>query len=302
MTTRRTFMKNAAALGLASMLPWQKSLAAALMAEQSEMYLIRSNVGVFTNRGGTIGWLFNEAGTVIVDSQFPESAQELIGRIKEKADRPIDFLINTHHHGDHTGGNIAFKDVAKHVVAHENSKLNQERVAKEREKEAEQLYPDLTFTESWSETVGDEIITTTYHGAAHTNGDSVTHFENANVAHMGDLLFNRRFPYIDRGSGASIKNWIAVLNDLNNKFDKDTLFIFGHAGEGYHITGTRQDLQAKSEYLEALLEFMSKAVKEGKTPEDLTDLTVIPGGEEWKGKGIERNIKAAYEELTEGKE
>jgi cyclase len=297
-TSRRAFLRDSAALGLASVLPWQKDIARLFTAAQSEMYLLRRNVGVFVNRGGTIGWLFNEAGTVIVDSQFPDSAKELIQRIKAKGDRPIYTLINTHHHGDHSGGNIAFKGIAKQVVAHQNSKLNQERVAKERGKEASQLYPDVTFVESWSETYGDETVTITYHGAAHTNGDTVTHFENANIAHMGDLLFNRRFPYIDRKSGASIKNWIAVLRELYNKFDKDTLFIFGHAGNGYNITGSLADLQAKREYLEALLEFMAKMVNEGKSPADLGDLKEIPGAPQWQGKGIARNIKAAYEELT----
>ncbi|MCI5082593.1 MAG: MBL fold metallo-hydrolase [Saprospiraceae bacterium] len=300
-SSRRTFIKKSSFAATAALLPWQKLFSQTFNNLDAEMYLIRDKVGVYKNRGGTIGWLIDQEGLAVVDTQFPDAAKDLIQRIQEKQQRPIDLLINTHHHGDHSSGNIAFKGIAKKVVAHENSKANQQRVAEERGKEAEQLYPDTTFSESWSQKLGSEVVTINYFGAAHTNGDSVIHFENANVAHLGDLLFNRRFPYIDRSAGANIENWIEVLGKIRKTYDKDTIFICGHAGEGHDITVTRKDLKAKQKFLKALLKYTKKGIKQGKTIAELSKAEVIPGAEEWQGRGMERVITAAYGELTENK-
>jgi len=273
-----------------------------LFAPAGEMQLLRNNVGIYTERGGTIGWLIDKEGIVVVDTQFPEQSKNLIAKIKEQSDRQIDLLINTHHHGDHSSGNIAFKGLAKKVVAHANSKANQKRVAEARDREDSQLYPDTTYTDQWSEKVGKETMTLRYFGPAHTNGDSLIHFENANVVHMGDLMFNRRFPFIDRSAGASIENWMEVLHRARKTFDKDTIFIFGHAGEGSPVTGTHQDLKAMQNYLSKLLKYTKKQIKAGKTKAQITELAPasIPGAPEWTGRGIERSLTAAYDELTEG--
>jgi glyoxylase-like metal-dependent hydrolase (beta-lactamase superfamily II) len=296
--SRRQFVKTAGLLTGGALLPWQKLLASSMSLDASEMYLVRDKVGVYTNRGGTIAWLVDKEGLAVVDTQFPEQSEDLIQKLREKTDRRVDVLFNTHHHGDHSSGNIAFKDIVDKVVAHENSKANQKRVAIEREREATQLYPDTTFTDKWSQKVGSETITTTYFGPAHTNGDTVIHFENANVAHMGDLLFNRRFPFIDRSSGADIENWIKVLRKIRKHYDKDTLFIFGHARESLKITGTYKDLKAKEKFLKKLLKYTKKQIKKGQSLEEMSKIEIIPGAPEWQGRGIERCLKAAYEELT----
>jgi glyoxylase-like metal-dependent hydrolase (beta-lactamase superfamily II) len=141
-------------------------------------------------------------------------------------------------------------------------------------------------------------VTLRYFGPAHTDGDSIIHFEDSNVAHMGDLMFNRRFPYIDKSSGASIENWIKVLGQARKTFDKDTLFIFGHAGKGYDVTGSLDDLKAMQNFFKRLLKFTKKSIKKGLTQERVLEgLETIPGAPEWTGGGIERNISAAYQEL-----
>ncbi len=299
---RRQFLQTSGfALG-ATLLPTQQFMKN-LLAPAGEMKLLRNNVGIFTERGGTIAWMIDKQGIVVVDTQFPDTAPHLIEEIKKQSDRPIDLLINTHHHGDHTGGNIAFKGLVNKVVAHQNSKANQERVAKSSNSEDKQLYPDTTYTSFWSEPVGNEIITLHYYGAGHTDGDSFVHFENANVVHCGDLMFNRRFPFIDRSAGASIENWIKALSKARKAFDKDTLFVFGHAGDNFPVTGTRDDLKAMQNFLSKLLKYTKKQIKAGKTKEEVVAAKpeVIPGAEEWKGQGLERGLTAAYEELTEGK-
>lgn len=299
---RRKFIKTTSLALSASLLPWRRLFAAANgLDDDTQMYVLRDTVGVFIGRGGTIAWTINDDGIAAVDSQFPDYAKKFIAQVQEKSGRQMDLLINTHHHGDHSGGNIAFKGLVKNVVAHENSKANQMQVAKDRGQEEGQLYPDLTFTTEWSQKVGSETITAKYFGPAHTDGDAIIHFENANVAHMGDLLFNRRLPYIDRSAGASINNWIEALKTARKTYDKDTMFIFGHAGEGYDITGTHDDLKAFENYLKRLLQFTQKQIKAGKSLEDMKamNLTAIPKAEEWSGQGIERSLQAAYEELTE---
>lgn len=299
-TTRREFIQNSS-LGIASLL-----IAPNVFNNPSfqtgEFQMIRKNVGYFTGRGGTIGWLVNEGGVVVVDSQFPESANNLIADIQKKTDRKIDYLINTHHHGDHTGGNIAFKEIVGNVLAHENSKKNQMRVAVERGQEDGQLYPDMTFQKEWSTKLGDETISCTYHGKGHTNGDILTHFENANIVHTGDLLFNRRFPYIDKSAGANIGNWIKILDAAQAKFDSETIFIFGHSDNGYDITGNREDLKSFTNYLEQLMLQVEKAIKAGKSLEEIkNEMKNVAGAPQWKGNGISRSLEAAYAELTEEK-
>ena len=264
-----------------------------------EVIPLRRNVGLFKGRGGTMGWLVDKNSTVVIDSQFPPTAQELMDELKKKTASKFDFLINTHHHGDHTAGNIVFKDHVHNIIAHENSKINQKRVAVERGRETEQAYPNMVFTDQWRVDLGNETILCSYHGRGHTNGDIITHFENANVVHMGDLIFNRRFPYIDKGAGAHIGNWTEVLEHSIQYFDSETIFIFGHSGDGYDIKGTKEDIKAFQNYLEKLLVSVEKAVKAGKTLEEIeTEMKTIPGADEWKGDGISRSLSAAYTELT----
>ena len=119
---------------------------------------------------------------------------------------------------------------------------------------------------------------------------------------MGDLVFNRRFPYIDRSAGASISNWIDVLDKAQKKFDNDTFFLFGHSGAGYEITGNLNDLKAKQDYLSRLLDMVEKQIKAGKNQEDILKIQSIRGADQWQGRGIERNLNAAYQELTEKSE
>ena len=174
--------------------------------------MFTSDIGIFTERGGTILFLLSKKGIIVVDSQFPDQSKHLIDELKKKSEKPFSLLINTHHHGDHSGGNISFKGIVEHVLAHENSKKNQENWAKQQKNEDKQLFPDQTYTDTWCQKVGKEQICLYYFGAAHTNGDSVIHFAHANIAHMGDLLFNRRYPFVDRNAGASMKSWINVLD------------------------------------------------------------------------------------------
>jgi cyclase len=295
---RRQFIRYSA-LGAGLLLLSPTDLLATLFQQDPwKIKMLTKDIGIFTERGGTILFYLSKKGIVVVDSQFPDQSKHLIDALKKQSNQPFQLLINTHHHGDHSGGNIAFKGMVPHVLAHENSKANQERVAKEQKKEDQQLYPDQTYITSWSEKHGKERITLHYFGAAHTNGDSLVHFEKANIVHMGDLLFNRRHPFIDRSSGASIANWILLLEKVQKQFTPKTTYVFGHAAEGYEVTGSGEDLEAFSDYLTKLLAFAEMEIKAGKTKEDFIKNTAIPGVTEWKGDGIARPLTAVYDELT----
>lgn len=295
---RRHFIRNTAFSFAALSLADQKILTA-LFKEPWKITMLTDDLGIFEERGGTIAFLLSKDGIVVVDSQFPDQSQHLIGELKKKSEKPFKLLINTHHHGDHTAGNISFKGIVEHVLAHENSKKNQENSAIKNKNEDKQLYPDRTYSTTWCEKVAKENICLLYYGPAHTNGDSFVHFEHNNIVHCGDLVFNRRHPYIDRSAGASINNWIEVLNSGLKKFDKKTKFIFGHSGEGYDIKGTADDLKAFRDYLGNVLKFVDGEIKAGKSKEEVLKATLIPGGEEWKTDGIQRPLGAAYDELTE---
>jgi glyoxylase-like metal-dependent hydrolase (beta-lactamase superfamily II) len=284
-----------------AMHPAMSTLTRLFAIDEFTMKPLRGNVGYYTESGGTIVWQIEDGAVVIVDTQFPEQAGHLIKEVEKKTDAAIDLIINTHHHGDHTSGNIVFKGLAKHIVAHANSKTNQKASAESKGKLDQVLLPDTTFIKEWKQTVGSESITMLYWGAGHTDGDALTHFENANVVHMGDLVFNRRYPYIDKGAGASIENWINVLDRTREHYDNDTIFVCGHSANGHDIVINKGDIAAFSDYLGKLLKFVDGELKSGKSEDEIMAATEIPGAPEWKGKGIGRSLSAAYTELATGK-
>ena len=294
---RRSFIQNSA-LTIGALTLAQKNLLSSFFEDPWKIKMLTNDIGIFTERGGTIGFLLSKKGIVVVDSQFPDQSKHLIDELKKRSKKPFKLLINTHHHGDHTAGNISFKGMVEHVLAHENSLKNQKNVAVANKSEDKQLYPDQTFTDTWSQKFAKERISLYYYGAAHTNGDSFVHFENANIVHAGDLVFNRRHPYVDRAAGANIKSWMEVLDKGINKFDANTQYVFGHSANGFEVTGKADDLRAFRDYLGSVLKFVDGEIKAGKRKEEILKATAIPGADQWKGDGIERPLGAAWEELT----
>jgi glyoxylase-like metal-dependent hydrolase (beta-lactamase superfamily II) len=269
---------------------------------------IRRNVGYFSMRGGTIGYLINPGGVVVVDSQYaPEAAACLTG-IKERSNgRGVDALINTHHHGDHTAGNISFKGSTKKVVAHSKAAEHMKAPPGQQAPTTEQLYPDTTFTETWSADIGDEKVSAKYYGRAHTSGDAVITFERANVVHMGDLMFNQRHPVVDRAAGALLRNWMTVLDSTMKDHSSDTIYIFGHANASLGSTGVvggAAELTRFRDYLGALVAFVDAQHKAGKSREEILAMRdPLPGFENFGrfGNANPRDpLTCAYDEVTSG--
>lgn len=294
---RRQFIRNTAITFSALAVSHQKILGS-FFQQPWKITMLTDTLGIFTESGGTIAFLLGKSGIVVVDSQFVDPAKHLIEELKNRSTQTCKLLINTHHHGDHTGGNIAFKGIVEHVLAHENALKNYKTVAASQKSEEKQLFPDQTFATTWCQDFDKEKICLDYFGAGHTNGDALVHFQHANVVHMGDLLFNRRHPFVDASAGASMISWVTVLDKAIKKYDKKTTFVFGHSGTGYDVTGKVDDLKAFRDYVGNVLKFTETEMKAGKTKEEILKATEIPGSPEWKGDGIQRPLGAAYDELS----
>lgn len=265
---------------------------------------LRRNVGLFTGKGGTIGWLVNDTGILAVDTQFPDTAAAFLGGLPGRSGRHLDVLVNTHHHGDHTGGNAVFRPETKSFVAHRNvPELMAAAAARNNQPLLREAIPEVTFESEWSLALGDENVRARHFGPAHTRGDIVIHFERANVVHMGDLMFNRIYPVIDRPGGARIQNWIPLLERVHREYPADALFIFGHGNPKFGVTGDRDDLFSLRDYLTALLEHTQKAIQSGRTKEQTVALENLPGFPDFHQPLPNRlgaNLGVAYDELTSG--
>lgn len=272
---------------------------------QTAFTAIRGTVGFFTGQGGTIGYHLSTDGMAVVDAQMPASAKIFLDGLRLREFRgPIDYLVNTHHHNDHTGGNPVLQPAVKKILAHVNCPKLQ-RAAAARAAAArpdapaqEMVVADTTFATTWRERVGAETMALKYYGPAHTSGDAVVTFEQANVVHMGDLMFNRSHPYIDKPAGASIANWIKVLDSVVADHAADTIYIYGHAGAKFQVTGGRADLAHMRDYLTALLEFVRGEIKAGKPKDVIVGIKDPLKGFPDHGPLISRVLTAAYEELA----
>jgi cyclase len=302
---RRRFMLSttaaAAGVAMARVPAWAQAPATPPAPPVTTFIDLRRGVGIFTASGGTIGYLVNGDGAVAVDSQYMNNAEICVAGLKQRAPKGIAMLINTHHHADHTGGNRAFKGVQK-IVAHEACAAWHRRTAEQAGTLAEQAIADTTFSEAWKTDFGDETLHARYFGAGHTSGDAVVTFEKANVVHMGDLLFNRAHPNIDRPAGANIANWIRVLEQAAGEASADTIFIAGHARD-LTVKTTKADVGHFRDYLTAVMDFARKGRAAGKSKEELQQTTTLAGFDD----AIQLNARltlgfvlgVAYDELNE---
>lgn len=302
--SRRSFILTSSACLIAGALP--RPLLA-LGAEQSgigaahQFRELRRGVGLFTGRGGTIGWLANREGAVVVDSQFPDTARTVLAGLRDRGAARLDAVVNTHHHGDHTAGNGVLGEAADRIVAHRHVPPLQ-RAAAGPGGAAAQTYADTTFEREWSLDVGDETVRAKHYEPAHTAGDATVSFERAGVVHMGDLVFNEAYPFVDREGGASIQGWIATLEAVAREHDPDTIFIFGHGAAHAGITGDRIDLLGQRDFLSAVLEAAMGDIEAGWSREETMDRDELPGFEHYVALSdsltLAATLGAAYDELS----
>lgn len=300
--TRKDFIKSSSLLlgGLAL----GGSRFASLFQDMGKGFrLINDNIGIYSERGGTILWYIAQDGAAIVDSQFPDSAKNMLDGLKKKTDKKINFLFNTHHHGDHTSGNFYLKDFVEKIVANENCARLQKAKNGGGEKDKTQAYPNLTFKENAIYGLGKEQVNAYHFNPSHTGGDSMYHFVNSNIVHMGDLVFNRLCPFFNLSDEGSFKGWILNLEKAISIFPKDTKFIFGHAADPEKVIGSKDDIVKMKDYISTLLNYVAKAKAAGKTREEIgsaIDITKFNGVKEMRPGMLKGNAEQAFDELSRG--
>ena len=227
---------------------------------------VTEGVYMLTGRGGNIGLSVGKSGSFLVDDQYAPLTDKILAVVKSVSPEPVRFLVNTHWHGDHTGGNENMGKAGVFIVAHENVR---QRMSKEHfnavfksttPPSPEGALPVVTFgdgvTFHWN---GDEIRV--YHvPPAHTDGDSVVHFVKADVVHMGDLFFNGGFPFIDTSSGGKVDGVIAAADRVLAAISEKTRVIPGHGP-----LATKADLLAYRDVVKSVRDRVAKLKAEGKT-------------------------------------
>jgi cyclase len=243
---------------------------------------VAGSVYMLEGSGGNIGVCAGEDGIVIVDDQFAPLANKIREALKGISDKPLKFVINTHFHGDHTGGNSEFGPEAT-IIAHENVRKRLQEGgpppggAKPASKEA---LPVITFNDKTSVHVNGEEIRAVHFPHAHTDGDSVIFFKQANVVHMGDNFVTYGFPFVDVKSGGSISGMIAGDEKVLGMLSADVKIIPGHGP-----LSTAADLRKFIDLLKDTRGIVAEGIKQGKTVQQMKDEHVLAKYESL-GKGF----------------
>jgi cyclase len=268
---------------------------------------VAGNVWVLYGAGGNIGVSIGDDGIVIVDDQFAPLAPKIMAALRGITDKPIRVVLNTHWHGDHTGGNAFFGRNAA-IVAHDNvrKRLAEGRPAVKlgtEEREAvppapREALPIVTFIDKVSVHLNGEEIRAIHHPAGHTDGDSVIFFTRSNVVHMGDDFFAAGFPFVDAASGGSLKGMIAALDKVLTEIKPDTKVIPGHGK-----VSTVEDMRKFAGVLKDSLAIVGAEVKKKKTLDQIKAAKPLAKYDEM-GKGFIKTdvfIETIYNELTGAK-
>ena len=257
---------------------------------------VAGNVYMLEGAGGNIGVSVGEDGILIVDDQFAPLADKIRAALKELGDGKLKFILNTHWHGDHTGGNPEFGPEAP-IIAHTNvrKRLMQEhkrgdRVIPPMKKEG---LPVITFDHSLSVHFNGEEIKAIHSPHAHTDGDLIIYFTKSNVVHMGDIYFSGRFPFIDRASGGTVQGVIDAVEQVLRTIPEDARIIPGHGP-----LSTKKDLENYRSMLRETWDFVKKQKSQGKTQEAVQQMGLPEKWSSWNWRFIstERWIEILWEE------
>ncbi len=203
-------------------------------AVQIETVPVADGVYMLVGAGGNIGLSVGEDGAFVIDDQYAPLSEKILAAIAALTDADVEFLVNTHYHGDHTGGNEAFGAAGALIIAHDNVRARMS-TAQFREIFDQSLparpagaLPVVTFSDEMTFHWNGDTIRALHVAPAHTDGDTILHFQNANVIHMGDTFFNGFYPFIDVGSGGDINGIIAGGYRALAIANEDTAIIPGH--------------------------------------------------------------------------
>lgn len=263
---------------------------------------LSENIYMLTGAGGNIAVLKGEDGVFMIDGQFAPLSEKIKTAVERIADADIKFLINTHWHGDHTGGNENFAQMGATIIAHENvrARLSTEQIMKAFSRTVpaspKAAWPVITFTEDLELYLNGENIMIFHVHNAHTDGDAVVYFPNSNVMHTGDSYFSGRYPFIDLGSGGSVEGVIKAVNQILFLVDDDTKIIPGHGK-----LSNKKELTAYRDMLMTLRDRMKQAIKAGMTFEEIKAANLSKEYDESWGGGFinpEKMINTLYTDLS----
>jgi cyclase len=244
---------------------------------------VAGNVWILTGQGGNIGITAGDDGVAMVDDQYAGLSPKVHAAIAKISPKPVKFLINTHWHGDHTGGNAQFADTAT-IFAHENVRSRLAAGGKlfvyDVEPAPKAALPIVTFHDGLSLWWNGEEIKAIHLPPAHTDGDTVVYFTRSNVLHMGDDFITTGFPIVDVGSGGSAPGFVAAIDEIVGQVPADAKVIPGHG-----VVSTIAELKKWRGQIEEQCEIVRKGLAAGKTVEQLQKEHVLAAWEPTLGQG-----------------
>jgi cyclase len=263
---------------------------------------VSGNVYMLEGAGGNIAASVGDDGIVIVDDQFAPLADKIRAALKGITDKPLRFIVNTHYHFDHTGGNLPFKDAT--IVAHDNvrKRLSQHNtpgnggsVKADQPASPKEALPVITFEHDVTLHVNGEDIRALHAPSGHTDGDSIVFFPKSNVVHFGDDFVRYGFPFIDINGGGSSKGMIDALEGAMKQLPADVKVIPGHGA-----LSTLADVRDFVKMLKETRTVVEKAVGAGKTLDQLKQEKVLAPWQKYAGPFISADmfIETLYNELT----
>ncbi len=232
---------------------------------------LSDNVYMLVGQGGNIGVSVGEDGVFVIDDQFAPLTPKIMEAIKKLNDKSINFLVNTHYHGDHTGGNANMAKLGAKIIAHDNvRKRLVETPKRDGSMNPKEALPIITFNNKMNLYINGDEIAVFHVDNAHTDGDALLYFTNSNVLHTGDTYFNGRYPFIDLNSGGSVKGYIEAAKKGLMLVDDNTKIIPGHGG-----LSNKAEYQTFLKMLETLKTKVQAEIDKGKTEDDVVANTTI---------------------------
>ena len=268
-------------LSVATLLVLAAAQAAAQDAEVRSEHL-RGSVHVLYGAGGNIAVSAGEDGVFMVDDQYAPMSPKILAALAKISGQPLRFVLNTHWHGDHTGGNENMGKQGALIVAHENvrKRMSSEQFMKAFGKKVppspKGALPVVTFNSAVSFHLNGDSISAEYLGPAHTDGDSLVYFEQADVLHMGDTFFNGLYPFIDVSSGGNVDGVLAAVDRALAMAGSGTRIIPGHGP----VTD-RRGLKAYRAMLQDIRDRVAAGVAQGKS---LAEIQALKPTAQWDEK------------------
>lgn len=225
---------------------------------------VAGNVYYLEGQGGNVGVLVGDDGVLMIDDQFAPLSEKLLAAIRALSNESIRLLVNTHVHGDHTGGNENFGKMGIDIVAHDNVRVRLARGVNNAPPSPAAALPIVTYGDKMSVHLNGETITIGKLPPAHTDGDSYIHFANADVIHAGDVFRTVGYPGVDFNNGGSVQGTIAALQALVDMAGPNTKILPGHG-----VVSTREDVAAFRDLTIELQKRFTDLIRQGMTLEQV---------------------------------